>query len=179
MKRKSLVLLVAGIMMISCGIAYATPDSDTQNSVVTLNIPDSGSLDICTQANATKTLNQDGDAEVDFEAGYTDLLPGYPTLTIKVNKGWMLYAKSSGFSAVDGYNKDAGDLMLVNTGVNVSNGFNIFKSLNLSNQEIASYERGIKNDSNAAQYRIKLDWTKDIPGTYIATVTYTLSTNAS
>jgi len=179
MGKMSLILLISVIMVIGGRIAYAelSTDSDSQNSVATLNIPDTGFLDICTQANASKTLNQDGDAEIDFEAGYTDFLEGYPTLTVKVNKGWKLSARSSGFSANGAYIKGAGDLMLINTGSRTSNGFNAFKSLSLENQEIASYNKGVKNDTNAIQYRIKLDWAKDVPGTYTATVTYTLSTN--
>jgi len=172
--------MIAGIMIISSRIAYAEPaiDNDSQNSMATLAIPDAGLLDICTQADATKTLNQDGDSEIDFEAGYTDMEFGYPTLTIRSNRSWKLLAKSSGFGANGAYTKDTQDLMLVNTGAYKSNGFDIFKSLSLDDQEVASCATGIKGDINAIQYRIKLDWAKDIPGTYTATVTYTLATRA-
>ncbi|MDP2911769.1 MAG: hypothetical protein Q8N76_05510 [Candidatus Omnitrophota bacterium] len=176
MRKVSLILLAIVSMLIFCKIADAGQDSDSQNSIVTLAVPNAGLLDICSQANATKTLDMDGDGEVDFEAGYTDMLPGYPTLTIKTNRGWKLFAKSSGFSANETYIKDTGDLTLVNTGLCASNGFNAFKALTLENQEIAFYDQGVRSDSNAMQYRIKLDWAKDTPGTYTATVTYTLST---
>ena len=106
---------------------------------------------------------------------------GYPTLTVRANKSWTLSAKSSGFGAVtDGgvtYNKDVGDLMLKNAGVNAYDGFKTdYKSLSTSDQTIASYAHGIKDDSHPITYKIKLDWTKDIPGSYVATVTYTLAT---
>lgn len=175
MKRMTLILVLAVVMIIGFGIVYAAPDNDTQNSIVTLNLPHAVRLDI-SNADSSKTLNQDGDAEIDFETGYTDLLASYPTLTVRANKSWKLSAKSTGFGAVEGYNKDVGDLMLVNTGAHKSNGFDVFKSLSLVDQEVASYGVGIKADANAMQYRVKLDWTKDIPGTYTATVTYTLAT---
>lgn len=181
MKNICLVLVMVGVMALGFGIAYAAPDSDTQNSVVTLNVPHSVRLDI-DNADATKTLNADGDSEVDFEAGETLMTAGYPTLRVRANKSWKLFAKSSGFGqVVNGaitYDKAVTDLKLLNTGAHKSNGFDAFKALALVDQEIASYGIGIKNDSNPMQYKILLDWTKDIPGTYVATVTYTLATEA-
>ncbi|MDP2911768.1 MAG: hypothetical protein Q8N76_05505 [Candidatus Omnitrophota bacterium] len=175
MKRISLILVMVGVIVLGFGIAYAAPDSDTQNSIVTLTVPHSVRLDI-DNADATKILNLDGDSEVDFEAGETLMTAGYPTLSVRANKSWKLFAKSSGFGAVDGYNKEVTDLMLVNTGAHKSNGFDAFKALTLADQEVASYGTGINNDSNPMQYKVKLDWAKDIPGTYVATVTYTLAT---
>ena len=183
MKRISLVLGLIGVIVVCFGTVYAapaTPDTDTQTSIVSLTIPNAVRLDI-TQANATKALNHNGDAEVDFDAGATLMPAGYPTLTVRANKSWTLSAKSSGFGAVtDGgvtYNKDVGDLMLKDAGANAYDGFKTdYKSLSTSDQTIASYARGIKGDSHPITYKIKLDWTKDIPGSYVATVTYTLAT---
>jgi len=175
MNRIRLILGLIGVIVLGFGIAYAAPDSDTQTSIVTLTIPHSVRLDI-SNTDATKELNLDGDSEIDFAAGETLMTAGYPTLTVRANKSWKLFAKSSGFGAVDGYNKEVTDLMLVDTGSHKSNGFDTFKALTLADQEIASYGVGVKNDSNPMQYKIKLDWTKDIPGTYVATVTYTLAT---
>jgi len=181
MKKIALVVALIGVVVLGFGIAYATPDSDTQNSVVTLNVPHSVKLDI-DNANSTKTLNADGDSEVDFEAGETLMNTATPTLRVRANKSWKLFAKSSGFGQVINgdvtYDKAVTDLMLVNSGAHKSNGFDAFKSLTLADQEIASYGIGIKNDSNPMQYKILLDWTKDIPGQYVATVTYTLATEA-
>jgi hypothetical protein len=61
----------------------------------------------------------------------------------------------------------------------VTNGFNTFKSLSGNDQEVASYNKGVKAETHPCQYKALLDWEKDIPGTYSATVTYTLTTNAS
>jgi len=176
MKNICLVLALIGVVVLGFGIAYAA-DADTQNSIVTLVVPHSVRLDI-TNPDATKELIGDADSEVDFEAGETLMTAGYPTLKVRANKSWKLFAKSSGFGAVDGYTKEVADLMLVNTGANKSNGFNIFKALTTADQEVATLGVGIKNDINPMQYKIKLDWTKDIPGTYVATVTYTLATQA-
>jgi hypothetical protein len=177
MKKMLLVLALIGVVVLGYGIAYAAPDGDTQNSIVTLNVPHSVRLDI-DNADATKTLNADGDSEVDFEAGETLMTAGYPTLRVRANKTWKLFAKSSGFGVVDSYTKETTDLKLINTGAHKSNGFDAFKSLTTNDQEIAGYASGIKNDSNPIQYKIMLDWTKDIPGTYVATVTYTLATQS-
>ena len=179
MKNICLVLVMVGVIALGLGIAYAagTPDSDTQNSIVTLDVPHSVRLDI-NNADSSKTLNTDGTSEVDFEAGETLMTANYPTLIVRANKSWKLFAKSSGFGAVDGYTKAVTDLKLVNAGAHKSNGFDVFKALTAADQEVASYGVGIKNDSNPMQYKIMLDWTKDIPGTYVATVTYTLATEA-
>ena len=183
MKNICLVLVMVGVIALGLGVAYAagTPDSDTQNSIVTLDVPHSVRLDI-NNADSSKTLKADGDSEVDFEAGETLMTANYPTLIVRANKSWKLFAKSSGFGqVVNGaitYDKAVTDLKLVNTGAHKSNGFDAFKSLTLADQEVASYGVGIKNDSNPMQYKIMLDWTKDIPGTYVATVTYTLATEA-
>jgi len=182
MKKIALVVALIGVVVLGYGICYAaSQDNDTQTSVVTLTVPHSVRLDI-DQADSSKTLNMDGDSEVDFEAGETLMPDGYPTLRVRANKSWKLFAKSSGFGNVNNgeisYDKAVTDLMLINTGVHKTNGFNAFKALTLEDQEIAGYGIGIKNDSNPIQYKILLDWTKDIPGTYVATVTYTLATNA-
>lgn len=182
MKNICLVLVMVGVMVLGLGIAYAANDAgDTQTSIVTLIVPHSVRLDIA-NANATKELMGDGDSEVDFEAGETLMTTGYPTLEVRANKSWKLFAKSSGFGqVVNGaitYTKLVTDLMLVNTGTHKSNGFAAFKALTLEDQEIASYGIGIKADFNPIQYKILLDWAKDVPATYVATVTYTLATVA-
>jgi len=58
----------------------------------------------------------------------------------------------------------------------VKNGFNNYRALLETDQEIASNTGGVKKESHPLQYKILLDYAKDIPGTYTATVTYTLAT---
>lgn len=153
-------------------------DVDTQTSIVVLSIPHACKLNI-TNPDATKTLMQDGTAEQAFDNGYVEFDTSNPTLKVSSNKNWILSAKSSGFTGAP-YPKPVGDLQLKDAGsLHVTNGFDSYKSLSTTDQEIASYSLGVKNESHPCQYRIILDWTKDIPGTYTATVTYTLSTNGS
>ena len=73
-------------------------DTDVQTSAVSLVVPHTANLEIAT-ADSSKTLVQDGDSETDFDAGFTTLTDGKPTLTLSANKNWKLSAKSSGFHA--------------------------------------------------------------------------------
>jgi len=162
------------LFMVGIGEIYCAPDTKTQTSTVTLNIPDSAKLDI-TSANVTKTLNQGTDTETAFDNGYVDFEMATPTLTVSANKSWKLSARSSNF--VGPYSKSVSDLKLKDLGPShVTNSFDDFKSLSLTDQEIASYAGPVKKESHYIQYRILLDWTKDIAGTYVANVTYTLAT---
>jgi len=157
-------------------IIWAAEDVDTQTSIIVLSIPATCHLGITNQ-DQTKTLAQDGTAETAFEAGYTQFTSGKPTLTVSSNKNWKLTAKSSGFNTNGTYKKATSDLQLKDTGSNnVKNGFNSYKSLSDTDQEIASSASGVKKESHPLQYKILLDYSKDIPGTYTATVTYTLAT---
>ena len=158
-------------------ISLAQEDTDTQISIVALTIPSTCKLTI-SQPNASMTLSQDGTAEAAFEAGFAEFDAGNPTLKVSSNKHWKLYARSSGFSANGSYTKDIGDLQLKDTGsshVTMSS----YTSLTDQNQEIASHSAGVRNEEHLCQYKILLDWSHDIPGTYEATVTYTLTTDAS
>ena len=159
-------------------IAVAVEDVDTQTSIVTLTVPPSCKLSI-SNPDITKTLNQGGEIEAAFDAGYIDFNTATPTLTVSANKGWNLNVKATDLTGP--YAKSVSDLKLKDTSPSghVTNGFNNFTPLNLTGQEMASSINPAKNESHPIQYRIMLDWAKDIPGTYTATVTYTLSTNAS
>lgn len=173
-----LFFILFTIFIYSSNIAIATEDVDTQTSVVTLTVPPSCKLSI-SAPNITKTLSQGGEIEAAFDAGYVDFNASMPILTISANKGWNLNVKAANFTGP--YSKSVHDLMLQDTSDSghVTNGFNNFKPLDLNGQEMAASIAPAKNESHPLQYRIMLDWTKDIPGTYSATVTYTLTTNAS
>jgi len=152
-------------------------DIDTQTSTVILSIPAACHLGI-TDPDQTKTLDVDVPLEVAFEAGYAEFDSAKPTLTVSANKSWKLSAKSSGFAVNGTYKKATEDLQLKDTSSsgNVKNGFNNYRALLETDQEIASNTGGVKKESHPLQYKILLDYAKDIPGTYTATVTYTLAT---
>ena len=164
------------IFALACGIAHAAEDSEEQVSTVTLTIHPSCQLGIVNQ-DVTATLVKDSNSEPAFDAGYVEFEPDKPTLIVDSNKAWKLTAKSSGFTGP--YAKQPGDLYLKDTGDHAAGGFGEYNALSTSDQEIASYTSGVSGESHPCQYKILLDWEKDIPGTYEATITYTLSTSGA
>jgi len=173
---KLLAIIIVSVLIIPQNIyaGHGAEDKDVQISIVTLTIPPACRL-VINNPDAAKTL---ANTQAAFEAGYVEFDPEQPTLKVWANSNWKLSARSSGFNGP--YQKQTGDLMLKDAGSrNVTNGFNTYKPLSSSDQEIASSSIGVRNEIHPCQYKILLDWEKDIPGTYSATVTYTLTTNAS
>ena len=170
-------LLCLGMFLaMGTGVVFAAEDTRTQTSTVNLAVPANCKLEI-TGANQTKELTAD-QAVAAFDDTFIVLNANEPTLKVSANKKWVLSAKSGGFGAVGSYTKAIGDLQLKDAGTaNVVMGD--FTGLLATDQTVASYTIGVKKESHPCQYKILLDYTKDIPGTYTATVTYTLATQAS
>ncbi|MBU1146918.1 MAG: hypothetical protein KKD11_01040 [Candidatus Omnitrophica bacterium] len=179
--KKLMVLLIVGLLVVGVSAVYAAgEDSDTVTSGVSLVIPHAAKL-VISDADSSLTLVQDGSAEEAFEADYTEMPANYPKLKVSANRNWQLSAKvTTPFVAVDGYTKAVSDLQLKHTNTTyVVDGFNSFVSLSSTvDQAICSSAVGIKNEWVNCQYGIILDYAKDRPGTYTATVTYTLATTA-
>ena len=171
-----LILFLVLFLMMVYSLIYSAEDSEIHTSVVTLTIPETCQLVV--NSASSKTLTADGSAETAFAAGYIELDANYPTLTVDANKQWKLSAKSSGFAAVGTYTKAIGDLKLKDTGASHVT-MSSYTSLTAVDQEVGSHTAGVSDESHPCQYKILLDWTKDIPGTYEATVTYTLATQAA
>jgi len=179
-KKRFILILAVGLFSLTyflCNIAHAVDDEDSQISVIVLDIPATCLL-VISNADTSKTLVVDGSAEDAFQAGYVEFDAGNPTLYVSSNKSWQMSAKSSGFALNGTYQKAVGDLMLKNTGLHVAGGFNDYKPLSLADQTLAQHTSGVSSESHPIQYKILLDWLLDIPGTYQATVTYTLTTVA-
>jgi len=173
-------LLCLGIFLVmGYSVAYAVgEDSDTETSAVSLTIPHAAKL-VISDADSSLTLAQDGTAETAFEAGYTDMPADYPKLKVSANNGWQLSAQvTAPFAAVGTYTKAVGDLELKHDNAYVQNGFGGFTALSTTDQVISSNGVGDKNEWHNCQYRILLDYENDVPGTYNATVTYTLATQS-
>jgi len=172
---KVISLLCIGILVLGgYSIVLAAEDSDVETSNVTLTINPVCRL-VISNSNVTKTLLSDAEAEAAFDAGYIDLDADAPNLKVSANKSWKLTTLSSGFADNAGYIKDIGDLQLKDAGlahVTMAS----FTSLSAVDQEVGSHTAGVKNEDHPCQYRILLDYTKDIAGDYSATVTYTLAT---
>jgi len=181
MQKKRFILILAvglfSLIYFLCNIAYAVDDEDSQISVIVLDIPATCQL-LISNADVSKTLVVDGSAEDAFQAGYIEFDAGNPTLHVSANKSWQMSVKSSGFALNGTYQKAVGDLMLKNTGLHVSGGFNDYKALSSVDQVFAQHTSGVSSELHPTQYKILLDWLLDIPGTYQATVTYTLATVA-
>ena len=174
-----IALLCLGIfLVIGMGVAYGEgEDTDTQSSLVTLTIPHAVVLEIFDSA-SSKTLVQDSDTETDFDNGYTIMPLATPKLKVSANKSWVLSAKATAWTGGP-YAKLVTDLQLKHDGLYVQNAFNAYKSLTLTDQTIASKLIGVFDEAYNCQYKILLDYTKDLPGTYSSTVTYTLATQAT
>ena len=170
-----LILCVSLFLIMSYGLVIAAEDVDTKTSTVTLTIVPVCQLGIVDEA-VSEAIVMDSTGEATFDAGYVEFAAGKPTLTVNVNKNWKLTAKSSGFTGP--YEKPIGDLMLKDNGSSHAT-MSEFTSLSERDQEVASHTEGVHNESHPCQYKIDLDWEKDIPGTYEATVTYTLSASGS
>ena len=179
--KEILILIVCLALALFIGVNHYNihaGQSSEQTSTVTLVIAPTCNLGILNN-DVTKTITQgDSVSETALSSGYVEFDPDKPTLIIDSNAKWKLSVKSTDFTGP--YSKKISDLQLKDlSGVNVKNGFDDYRPLSKSDQDIAMYDSGVKAESHPLQYKILLDWQKDIPGTYEATVTYTLSTGGS
>lgn len=170
------VLCLGLFLAMAYGIAQAAEDDDTQTSAVSLVVPETAQLGVA-DADSSGTLGVDGTSETAFDAGEIELDAGKPTFTVDANKSWVLSAVSSGFAINGTYTKAIGDLQLKDAGAAHAT-MATYTSLSAVAQEVGSHTAGVSDESHPCQYKILLDWTVDIPGTYTATVTYTLATQA-
>lgn len=169
------VLILLMFMAFSYNIAYTGEDQEQETSTVTLTILPACQLTINDQE-VSKTLVKDSTAESAFETGYVEFEPYKPTFIVSSNKQWKLTARTSGFTGP--YDKIAGDLQLKNLSAEHAKMAD-YTSLSSQDQEVAAHPSGAKSEEHPCQYRILLDWDKDVPGTYEATVIYTLSTTGA
>lgn len=172
------LLLVAALILVpSFPIARAAEDEDEQVSTITLIITPACKLDIL-DSKVSKTISADSGASAFFSEGFVEFDPDKPTLVIDSNNKWKLSVRSNDFTGP--YPKEVADLMLKDlSSLHVNNGFTDYRPLSASDQDVAMYAGGVKDEEHPMQYKILLDWEKDTPGTYEATITYTLSTIGS
>ena len=165
------------LLMVEYAISNAGQDTDQQTSTVTLVIAPACNLGIVDN-NVSQTITVGSTADQAFIQGFIEFDASKPTLIVNSNKDWKLSVNSTDFTGP--YSKNISDLQLKDLSAShVANGFDSYQPLSTSGQDVAMYNTGVKNESHPIQYRILLDWEKDIPGTYEATVVYTLSTIGS
>ena len=104
--------------------------------------------------------------------GYTDAAAG-PAITVSSNFTYTLTASSSAFAAVGSYTKAKGDLEIGTNTSNVAPGS--FTSMGSNVVMSSSAAATAASTTLYTFFRMKLLWTTDVPGTYSATVTYTLT----
>jgi len=104
--------------------------------------------------------------------GYSAAVAG-PTLNIKANFVWTLTASMGGFAplAAQGvnYTKANADLEISNAASGDS--WMTFAS----SRALASSQTATATQDVVTRYRVAYSWAKDLPGSYSATVTYTLT----
>jgi hypothetical protein len=124
------------------------------------------------------TLTPDGGGESAYEQGHASSADDATVLTINVTEAWDLTARLAGdWSCPPGYDKDEDDLKIrisnSPTGT-IQNGADDFISLDTSDTSILSDDSGGGPNAVDIQTKVLLDWTRDVPGSYSITVTYTL-----
>ena len=156
--------------LVPINVVHAEVDSQDESSEVTLVIVSKANLRII-DGTVSKVLMEDGSAEKALDQGFIELDKDKPTLIVNSNRPWGIFVKSSGFEGP--YPKATTDLMLIDRAKqHVVNGFDNFKLLTTNYQLLAGYWRGVRDESHPCQYKILLDYTKDVPGTYECIVTY-------
>jgi len=169
-----LALCLWGFFAITSGL-HAADDADEGLSTVTLIIEPSFNLGISDET-VSEVLTKNPGAYTAFDDGFIEFEPDKPTLKVSANKTWKISAKSSGFTGP--YAKAMTDLQFRDTAVaHVENGFEDFKALSADDQEFASDNSGASREEHPCQYKILIDYERDIPGTYEAAVTFTLVAN--
>lgn len=97
-----------------------------------------------------------------------------PTLNIKANFVWTLTASMGGFATVTAqgvpYTKANVDLEITNTSSGDTDWMTMAASRALATSRTATSETLVPT-----RYRVAYSWAKDLPGSYAATVTYTLT----
>lgn len=128
----------------------------------------------------TINLLKDASGEEAYEKGYAKGKKNSPALVVDSNTNWKLSVKvGSDWSKVGKYKKATEDIELkIKSNTGHQTGFTDFTPLSLASQEIARHDTGTGDDIYKGRYRIRLDWEKDIPGSYSIVIVFTLSTQS-
>jgi hypothetical protein len=105
--------------------------------------------------------------------GYSDAVAG-PTLNIKANFVWTLTATTAGFAQVTAqnvsYTKASADLEISNTASGTD-----WTQMSSSRVLATAGSAATATQDVVTRYRVAYSWAKDLPGSYSAQVTYTLT----
>lgn len=167
--------------LVLCALLGASTDGRAEvvvRSSVIVNMPRLASLTISGDVSDLLTLSPDGSGETAYEAGNVTSAADATVLTINVTEAWDLSARLAGsWTCPVGYDKSENDLKVrisnTPTGT-IQNGADSFISLDVTDTAILSDATGCGPNAVNIQTKVLLDWTRDVPGAYDITVTYTL-----
>lgn len=172
------VVSVLGVLLLCMEAAHSRPSAST---TLVLRIPHLSELVISGDVSGLLTLTADGTGETAFDAGYVQSTPAATWLTLNTNDRWDLSARLGGNWTCPGtYDKDENDLSIRITNTptgTIQNGASSFVTLSGVDLMILSHDSAVTDNQVDIQTKVLLDWTKDIPGSYSITVTYTLVTH--
>jgi hypothetical protein len=165
-------------------LAFFAPASRAQNSGashVLVNIPRLAQMVITGDVSNLLTMSIDGTGESAYDSGYLESAADGTVLTLSTNDRWDLSARlGDTWSCPGAYDKDENDLRIriANTPTGtIQSGASSFITLSGSDTQILSHDAAVSGNAVDIQTEVLLDWTKDVPGTYGITVTYTLVTH--
>jgi hypothetical protein len=178
-----LVLLLIGAV-VGVSPAFAA-DTDTENSTIGGTIPELCQIRFAGGVSDLLDLNQDGDGEAAYDAGFVTSTATATVLTLDANTAWELSVNyvGAGWAANGLYTKANTDLLIQITNTPAFGGNpNGYVGAYVSPPAAAGVENmledaaiGVHDLPVHIQTKVLLDWTKDIPGTYSTTLVYTLA----
>jgi len=180
------LLLIAALVAASPVFAQ---DTDTENSIVGGTIPQLCQLRIAGTTANLLNLNQDGDGEAAYDAGFINSAATATVLTVDANTAWDLTVNYAGTgwaetAGITPYTKANTDLLIKITNNPAGTDVNGYKAGFKSPPAPAGPESmladaavGASNRAVHIQTKVLLDWTKDIPGIYTTTLVYTVVTS--
>ena len=142
-------------------------------------VPRFATLTITGDVSGLMTLAQDGTGSTQYDAGFMESNPDAVVLSCSTNCNWDLGARlATNWSCPGVYDKPESDLFIrmgSHTGGTVQNEADSYVNLTDSNLLILAGAAGALNTKAKMQHKILLDWTRDVPGDYSITITYTLT----
>jgi hypothetical protein len=170
--------LVIALLALAGWVGTGSGELIRETSIL-LEVPRFATLTITGDVSGLMTLSQDGTGEVRYDAGYLESDPEAVLLSCSTNSSWDLGARlATGWTCPGAYDKPESDLyirMSSHSGGTVQNGADSYVNLTDSNLQLLAGAAGALNVEAEIQHKILLDWTRDIPGSYSITVTYTLT----
>ena len=179
MRRAAAVCLLATLLV---ALPPALSPADEYELITGLfTVTSMSQLDISGDVSNLLTLGQDGSGESAFDVTYVESDADATRLTINTNDVWDLSAKLAGtWSCPGAYDKDENDLFIRITNTptgTIQNGADSYINLDVTDTEILNHDSAVSANVVDIQTKVLVDWTKDIPGAYSLTITYTLVTH--